>query len=100
MAKYWETIHEHNFPWEKVASAYWKRYPNPNSKHVFSEDMIEMTVRPDGTLYTKRIIIKTNKVPSWAKHFFNAKRVPLLEEAVVDPKNKTLTTYTRNISYR
>ena len=35
--QYFETVHSHAFPWHKVASGYWSRYPNPNSKHVFTE---------------------------------------------------------------
>ena len=98
--KYWETVHKHNFPWEKVVQGYWKRYPNPNSSHVFSEDFWEVKVLDDGRLYTKRCIMKTNKLPSWGSHFFSAKRVPVTEETIVDARNKTLTTYTRNIGLR
>ena len=96
-AKYWDTIHVHDYPWSKVASTYWKRYPNPNSKHVFSEDFVECELRKDGSLYTKRFISKTNSLPSWGEHFFRTRNVPLTEEAVIDPKAQTLTTYTRNI---
>ena len=100
MAKFWETRHAHPFSWDHVARAYWHRYPNPNSQHVFSTDLIECRVRDDGVLYAKRFVFKTNKLPSWGRHFFSAKRVPLIEEILVDPRTKTLTTYTRNIGLR
>ncbi len=100
MAKFWETFHNLDFPWASVASIYWRRYPNPNSDHVFSEDFVECRPLDDGRLYTKRFIMKTNKVPRWAHHFFNAKRVSMMEEAIIDPKAKTMVTYTRNIQFR
>lgn len=31
--------------------------------------------------------------------FFNAKSVKIIEESIVDPKNKVLVTYTRNLGY-
>lgn len=99
MAKYWETSHVHNYSWNEVASCYWSRYPNPNSKHVFSEDMLDVKV-VNGRLHTKRLIIKSNKLPSWGEHLFKARRVALIEESIVDPINKTFVTYTRNIGLR
>ena len=100
MARYWTTTHRHDYPWETVASAYWRRYPNPHSKHVFSEDFLEFRLLDDGRLYTRRLLTKTNKLPSWGRHLFSQKRVPLVEEAIADPGAKTLTTYTRNIALR
>lgn len=99
-AKYWETVHKHNFSWDKVVHGYWRRYPNPNSQHVFGEDFMNVEVTEDGCLRTKRILMKTNKLPSWGQHFFNARRVPLIEESIVNPKTRMMTTYTRNIGLR
>ena len=45
LSRYWSTEYDHKYPWHIVASAYWKRYPNPHSKHVFSEDMIDIQVK-------------------------------------------------------
>ena len=75
-----------------------QRYPNPFAKHVLSEDTLYREVRGD-TLYSRRFLTKTNKLPKWGeKFFFGLKRyVPLLEESIVDPKNKVVTTYTRNV---
>ena len=98
--KYWSTLHEHPHSWSQVVSLYWRRYPNPSSGHVFSEDFVEVKRREDGRLYTKRLLIKTNKPPSWSSHFFSAKDVPVIEEAVIDPEARTMTTYTRNIGLR
>ena len=31
--------------WEQVAQALWRRYPNPYSKHVLSEDLVSRYCR-------------------------------------------------------
>ena len=41
--------------------------------------------------------MKTNPLPSWGKHFFQARRVAVIEEVEVDRAAGTLTWYTRNI---
>jgi len=88
------------FSWEQAAKAFWLRYPNPYSNHVLSEDVISRKVHKDGKLYTTRILIKTNKIPGWAKRFYNAKNIAILEESVVDPNGHTITSYTKNISMK
>lgn len=37
--------------------------------------------------------------PKWGEHFISTRIVKIIEESVVDPKEKTLITYTRNIGY-
>ncbi|XP_013170543.1 PREDICTED: protein preli-like [Papilio xuthus] len=98
MARYFENTTTFNFSWDQVACGYWKRYPNPQSTHVLSEDTWSRQVR-DGCLYTKRVLTKTNRVPKWGERFFNAKSVKIIEESIVDPKEKVLVTYTRNLGY-
>lgn len=86
------------FTWDQVVAGFWQRYPNPNSKHVLSEDVIERRV--EGTqLITKRLITKTNSLPKWGERFVHGlnKGVYLVEESILDLKNKTFVTYTRNI---
>ena len=100
-SRYWSTEYYHQYPWSTVASAYWKRYPNPHSNHVYSEDMIDVKMdKETGVLRTKRLIMKSNKLPWWGEHLFSARRVAVIEEAVIDPSSKCMTTYTRNIGLR
>ncbi|KAM3958862.1 preli-like [Aphomia sociella] len=98
MARYFENTSTFNFSWDQVACGYWKRYPNPQSTHVLSEDTCIRQVK-DGCLYTKRLLTKTNRVPKWGERFFNAKSVKIIEESIVDPEKKILVTYTRNLGY-
>jgi PRELI-like family len=99
MAKYYENSTVFNYNWEQVLQGFWKRYPNPYSLHVLSEDTIQREIREDGKLYSKRVLTKTNRVPKWGERFFKAKFVCIIEESLVDPKSKTLTTQTRNIGF-
>jgi len=94
--KYWETEDTLDLPWTELAAGYWWRYPNPHSQHVFSVDTLETRLEGD-LLYARRLIMKTNPLPSWGKHFFNARRVAVIEEVVVDRSEERLTWYTRNI---
>ncbi|KAK7574294.1 hypothetical protein V9T40_011485 [Parthenolecanium corni] len=96
MVRFYEAKTTFDFTWEQVAQGFWQRYPNPESTHVLSEDTTYRQIR-DGKLYTKRLLTKTNKIPKWGERFISTKTVKILEESIVDPKNKTLTTYTRNL---
>lgn len=98
MPRYYETTIIFNFTWDQVAQAFWKRYPNPNSKHVLSEDTVARKIEA-GKLFSKRILSKTNSIPKWAERFFSGSHIYIVEESTVDPLNKVLVTYTRNLGY-
>lgn len=65
-----------------------------------SEDVLERRVDADGRLVTKRLLSKTSSLPKGVEKlsWFPKSRVTfMIEESVMDPINKMLTTYTRNI---
>lgn len=99
MAKYYHTEHLHPYSFDQVAQAIFQRYPNPFASHVLSEDTVYREVINGTTLYTRRFLTKTNKIPKWGERWLSGFRrtVPLLEESYVDTKNRTITTYTRNV---
>jgi len=101
MAKYYSTEHTHPYPWDQVVQAVFQRYPNPFASHVLSEDTVHREVVNEHTLYSRRFITKTNKVPSWGERWLKgfARRVPLMEESFVDQKARTITVYTRSIAF-
>ncbi|XP_063220738.1 PRELI domain-containing protein 1, mitochondrial [Bacillus rossius redtenbacheri] len=96
--RYFEMSSVFHYPWEQVAEAFWKRYPNPESTHVLSEDTVFREVRGH-QLFSKRVFTKTNRVPKWGERFVSAHTVKILEESVVDPREQVLVTYTRNLGY-
>lgn len=65
---------------------------------MLTEDTLSREIR-NGKLHSKRILSKTNNIPKWGERFYNAQSVKIVEESIVDPKEKTLTTYTRNIAF-
>jgi len=96
MVKYYNWKDTLDYSWDQVAHAFWKRYPNPESLHVLSEDTLSREVK-DGKLYTKRLLTKTNAPPKWAERIISSRIVKIVEESIVDPKEKKIITYTRNI---
>jgi len=95
--KYFSMVSVFQYSWDQVSCAIWQRYPNPFSSHVLSEDVVERSIK-DGCLKTKRIISKTNKLPKLGERLVaGMKTACVVEESVVNPRDKTFTTYTRNI---
>ncbi|XP_041123886.1 PRELI domain-containing protein 1, mitochondrial-like isoform X1 [Polyodon spathula] len=102
MVKYFFSQSDIRSSWEHVFSAFWQRYPNPFSKHVLTEDVVFRKVMPDDTLFSRRLLTKTNHLPRWAEKIFPsnlARSVFVIEDSIVDPKNKTLTTFSWNINH-
>lgn len=102
MVKYFLGINVLKSSWDQVIAAFWQRYPNPYSKHVLSEDILYREVTSDNKLLTRKLLSKTNRLPRWAERFFPANvthAVYVVEDSIVDPTNKTLTTFTWNINH-
>ncbi|XP_030643849.1 PRELI domain-containing protein 1, mitochondrial-like [Chanos chanos] len=102
MVKYFFNETDIKSKWDHVFSAFWQRYPNPFSTHVLTEDVVFRKVTEDHQLVTRRLLTKTNRLPRWAERFFPtnlSRSVYILEDSVVDPINKRLTTYTWNLNH-
>ncbi|TNM85887.1 hypothetical protein fugu_008158 [Takifugu bimaculatus] len=102
MVKYFSNSIDIRSRWEHVVSAFWQRYPNPYSTHVLTEDVVYREVTADHRLLSRRLLMKTNRLPRWAEHFFRSgmsRSVFIVEDSVVDPVNRTLTTYTWNLNH-
>ncbi|XP_043265714.1 PRELI domain-containing protein 1, mitochondrial [Colletes gigas] len=98
MVKRYENNITFQFSWNQVVQGFWQRYPNPHSLHVLSEDTVSREIK-NGVLYTTRLLTKTNRLPKWGERFISKNIVKIVEESIMDPKTKTLTTYTRNLGY-
>ncbi|XP_064483823.1 PRELI domain-containing protein 1, mitochondrial-like [Ornithodoros turicata] len=99
MVKFYERKDIFKYTWDQVAQGFWSRYPNPYSTHVLTEDTVSRYV-DGGRLFSKRLLTKTNPVnrlPKWGERFIGARSVRIVEESVVDPRTKTIVTYTRNV---
>lgn len=65
--KIWTSEHVFNHPWETVAQAAWRKYPNPINPAVWGTDVLDRRVDPkDGSLVTHRLISSRWGLPGWA----------------------------------
>lgn len=60
-------------PWETVAQAAWRKYPNPMNTAVIGTDVVERTV-VDGVLHTHRLVSSRWYFPTWAQRVSFAAR--------------------------
>lgn len=67
---------------------------------MISEDVISRYLTDDNILVTKKLLVKerTFHLPKWIEKYVTIKRVYVIEESICDPKNNTLTSYTKNFS--
>lgn len=102
MGKYFVNDVDIKSTWDQVFSAFWQRYPNPFSTHVLTEDVVYREVTADHRLLTRRLLTKTNRLPRWAERFFPAnlaRSVYIVEDSIVDPRNRSMTTFTWNLNH-
>lgn len=100
MVLYYETKHEYNHSFETASLAYLNRYPNPFAKHVKSVDTLEVYVKND-CLYVTKLLVKTGRLPGFIKPFLgNVLDSYIIENSIIDPKNKSIKSFTANIDHR
>ncbi|XP_041931136.1 PRELI domain containing 1a [Alosa pseudoharengus] len=102
MVKYFHCVGLLKNTWDQVCLAFWQRYPNPYSNHVLTEDIVFREVTPDNRLISRRLLTKTNRAPRWAEKFLPkqmARLAYIVEDSIIDPKNRTMTTVTWNITH-
>ncbi|KAF9882201.1 mitochondrial protein sorting protein [Colletotrichum karsti] len=91
-----------NYSWEEVSTANWRKYCpwNDKSSHVLAVDTLSRNVDPaTGILRTERLISTKQSPPEFLKPFFGEGLSYSLETSYVDPKTKTVTMVSQNMSY-
>ncbi|KAL0974351.1 hypothetical protein UPYG_G00219280 [Umbra pygmaea] len=102
MVKYFACAGLLKSPWDQVCAAFWQRYPNPYSNHVLTEDIIFREVTPGNCLISRRLLTKTNRAPRWMEKYLPvtmARHAYIIEDSIVDPQTRNMTTLTWNISH-
>ena len=97
--KLYETSTTFEHDWPTVTLAYFLRYPNPYARHVMATDTIERRIDGAGRLHSTRLLKKRGKLPAWGQRLFNVSETFIIEETVVDPHTRTMTTQTRNLDH-
>lgn len=97
--KFWNSDYIFDHPWEKVAQAAWRKYPNPMNPSVTAIDVLDRKVE-QGVLHTHRLISSRWGMPSWVSTIIGSPNVMYAnEKSEVDIKNKTMVLRTRNITF-
>jgi len=98
MVKLFSAEHTFRHPFERVTSAFWRKYPNDASEHVKAIDVTDRRIDGQGRLITNRIVACETALPHW----FRAAGLPsqcfVAESSVVDPRSKTMVVKSTNIS--
>ncbi|CAI5651733.1 unnamed protein product [Oreochromis niloticus] len=75
---------------------------SPCSNHVLTEDIIFREVTPTNCLISRRLLTKTSRAPRWMERYLPkhmASSAYIIEDSIVDPQKRTMTTLTWNISH-
>lgn len=79
-------------------TASWRKYPNPLNPCVVGLDVLDRQLS-NGVLKTQRLISTEWGMPQWAASLLGADKVSYaLEQSEVDPKKKTMTLVSKNVS--
>lgn len=73
-----------------------------HSNHVLTEDIIFREVTPTNCLLSRRLLTKTSRAPRWMERYLPkhmASSAYIIEDSIVDPQKRTMTTLTWNISH-
>ncbi|XP_024919127.1 PRELI domain containing 1a [Cynoglossus semilaevis] len=102
MVKYFSGADLLKTTWDQVCIAFWQRYPNPYSNHVLTEDIIFREVTPTNCLISRRLLTKFSRAPAWMERYLPkhmSSSAYIIEDSIVDPQKRTMTTMTWNITH-
>nr|CAD7439344.1 unnamed protein product [Timema bartmani] len=87
-----------NHPWETVAQAAWRKYPNPMNTAVIGTDIVDRKV-VDGILHTHRLVSSIWGFPRWAQSIVGSTNICYASErSEVNPQAKYMVMKTRNLT--
>lgn len=89
-----------NYSWEDVSRANWRKYCawNTQSTHVIAVDTLSRHVDANGILVTERLITCKQAAPKWLRSVFGSEESYVREVSYVDPKEKTVTMKSMNLT--
>ncbi|XP_050362402.1 protein slowmo isoform X2 [Nymphalis io] len=97
--KIWTSEHTFNHPWETVAQAAWRKYPNPMNPAVVGIDVVDRKV-VDGILHTHRLVSSKWFFPRWAQALIGTAKICYAsEKSEVNPNEREMTLKTTNLTF-
>ncbi|EFO25006.1 hypothetical protein LOAG_03479 [Loa loa] len=97
--KFWTSEHVFDHPWDTVAHAAWRKYPNPMNCAVIGIDVLEQHPLVDGSLRSERIIQSHFPIPAWVTKLTGFSGTQYSYEMTeINPAKKVMTLITRNMN--
>ncbi|XP_018573340.1 protein slowmo [Anoplophora glabripennis] len=97
--KIWTSEHTFNHPWETVATAAWRKYPNPHNPAVIGTDVVERRV-VGGVLHTHRLVSSIWYFPKWAQALIGSAKICYAsEQSEVNPISRHMVLKTINLTF-
>jgi len=97
--KIWTSEHTFNHPWETVATAAWRKYPNPHNPAVIGTDVVERRV-VDGVLHSHRLVSSKWYFPRWAQALIGSAKICYAsEQSEVNPTARQMILRTINLTF-
>jgi len=97
MVKLFSAEHTFQHPFERVTSAFWRKYPNEAASHVKAIDITDRRIDDKGRLITNRIMSCQSALPSWLRAAGLPQQCFVAESSVVDPKTRTMVVKSSNL---
>ncbi|CAI0450064.1 unnamed protein product [Linum tenue] len=103
MVKAYTQEHVYKHPWERVTSASWRKFSDPENKrtlnHILAVETLNQKLDPQtGKLYTTRALTVHAPGPWFLHKIVGQDICNCVESTVVDGRNKSMQLSTRNIS--
>jgi hypothetical protein len=98
MVKLFSTEHTFRHPFERVTTAFWRKYPNDYAAHVKAIDVTERKMSEEGFLVSNRIMSCESAVPGWLASCGLPSHCFVAETSVVDPVTKKMVVKSRNLT--
>ena len=95
--KFFYTDHTFNEPWETVVQAATRKYPNPMNSSVIAVDVVDRNLRPDGVLYSHRLLTTFFRLGMNFPVIGNGKIAYVSEHSLINAQKRNLTMYSRNL---
>jgi len=98
MVKLFSTDHIFQHPFERVTSAFWRKYPNDKAGHVKAIDITDRRIDEQGRLITNRIMSCQSVLPGWLRSAGLPQSCFVAESSIVDPATRTMVVKSNNLS--
>lgn len=99
MVRFFHRTATFDSPWNDVTSVFWSKFPNKNQPYIRAVDTFDRSFDPEtGIMTVRRLITHHTPGPRWMYALGFPDTVSAIEEIQVDPKEKTFTMKTKNVT--